>query len=122
MPGNEQQPAQPAEQQPAETPAQAPEPAEPMEEGAQAPAPSEAQDASKPAKPWGQCGGDATWAGPTTCVEGTTCVQLSSTFSQARALLQTQRLRTRFATLALAAILRTPAAPPRQLRPCTNRS
>ena len=79
----DEQPAEPTEQQPAEAPArgQAPEPAEPMEE-AEAPAPSEAQDASKPAVPWAQCGGDATWKGPSSCVEGTTCVQLSSTFSQ----------------------------------------
>ena len=52
-----------------------------MEE-AGAPAPAEAQDASKPALPWAQCGGDISWKGPTTCVDGTTCVQLSATFSQ----------------------------------------
>lgn len=88
LPAGEQQPAEaPAaasEQQPAEAPAPATEPVEPMEEGAEAPAPSEAQDSSKPAAPWAQCGGDDKWAGPTTCVDGTTCVQLSSTFSQAR--------------------------------------
>jgi hypothetical protein len=65
-------------------------PAEPVEEGA-APAPSEGeeQDRNKPAAAWAQCGGtapssetNATWAGPTTCEEGATCVHLSATYSQ----------------------------------------
>jgi outer membrane biosynthesis protein TonB len=89
--------AQPAPQQPAaETPtaeepaAEKPAAEEPMEE-APAPAADVEEDPSKPQKAWGQCGGTApsaeanlTWAGPTTCEEGATCVHLSKTFQQVR--------------------------------------
>jgi hypothetical protein len=101
-----QQPApqQPAQQQPMQQQAAPPAPQEPAQEqpeepmeGAAAPAPAaeeetEEEDASRPAKAWGQCGGTApsaeanqTWAGAKTCVEGATCVHLSPTYSQVRA-------------------------------------
>ncbi len=89
--------AQPAPEQPAAEKPAAEEPAaeqpaaeEPKEE-APAPAADVVEDPSKPQKAWGQCGGTApsaeanlTWAGPTTCEEGATCVHLSKTFQQVR--------------------------------------
>ena len=77
-----------AEEEAAEAPAAAEQPLEPVEE---APTPKEPEvpNPNMPAKAWAQCGGttasqNATvaWPGPSTCVENSTCVWLSSTFSQ----------------------------------------
>ena len=74
----------------AEAPTAEEQPLEPAEE-APTPGPQEPEvpNPNEPAQAWAQCGGttasqNATvaWPGPSTCVENSTCVWLSSTFSQ----------------------------------------